>query len=100
MHIGDADTAAAAAAMAWLSYCAPDALVAGYIDEDDNPVPLVVLGGWLPVRMRQRGSRVRRDHRGEFERRAAETGASEFLTRRVEFDEPKAHLQQLPSASA
>ena len=47
VHIGDgnADNAAAAAAMAWLSYCAPAALVDGYIDEDDDPVPLVVPGG-------------------------------------------------------
>ena len=39
---------------------------------------------------------------GDDERRrlAAETGASEFLTKPVDFDQLKAQLQQLPSASA
>ena len=36
----------------------------------------------------------------ERRRRAAETGASEFLTKPVDFDQLKAQLQQLPSASA
>ena len=39
---------------------------------------------------------------GDDERRrlAAETGASEFLTKPVDFDQLKARLQQLPSAAA
>ena len=36
----------------------------------------------------------------ERRRRAAETGASEFLTKPVDFDQLKAQLQQLSSASA
>ena len=36
----------------------------------------------------------------ERRRRAAETGASEFLTKPIDFDQLKAQLQQLPSASA
>ena len=36
----------------------------------------------------------------ERRRRAAETGASEFLTKPVDFDQLKAQLQQLPSAAA
>ena len=36
----------------------------------------------------------------ERRRRAAETGASQFLTKPVDFDQLKAQLQQLPSASA
>jgi len=36
----------------------------------------------------------------ERRRRAVETGASEFLTKPVDFDQLKAQLQQLPSASA
>ena len=36
----------------------------------------------------------------ERRRRTAETGASEFLTKPVDFDQLKAQLQQLPSASA
>ena len=36
----------------------------------------------------------------ERRRRATETGASEFLTKPVDFDQLKAQLQQLPSASA
>ena len=36
----------------------------------------------------------------ERRRRAAETGAFEFLTKPVDFDQLKAQLQQLPSAAA
>ena len=36
----------------------------------------------------------------ERRRRATETGASQFLTKPVDFDQLKAQLQQLPSASA
>ena len=36
----------------------------------------------------------------ERRRRAAEYGASEFITKPVDFDQLKAQLQQLPSASA
>jgi CheY-like chemotaxis protein len=36
----------------------------------------------------------------ERRRQAAETGASEFLTKPVDFDQLKAPLEQLPSASA
>jgi len=36
----------------------------------------------------------------ERRRRAAETGASEFITKPVDFDQLKAQLQQLPSAAA
>ena len=36
----------------------------------------------------------------ERRRRAAEHGASEFITKPVDFDQLKAQLQQLPSAAA
>jgi CheY-like chemotaxis protein len=79
-----------------------------------EPTLIVILSGinmpgmdglQLPTEIKQRHPdlpvmMVTADGDDERRRRAAETGASEFLTKPVDFDQLKAQLQQLPSASA